>query len=180
MSKRISGMTIATAPARLLNPTTHDGSEFDPETQRVVRATIDWFEANGKARLLADTHTDEWHSDFIEFLARERVFVTFADAGARRRQCGPQAPGHGAQSCAQRDPRVLPAALLVCVAGDDPRPRADLAERQARARARAGRPWTTARYSRSAYGEREHGADKSHRDCYEAIRAHATPFFADH
>ena len=68
-------MTIATATARLFNPATYDGSEFDPETQRVLRATIDWFEAKGKARLLAESHTDEWYSDFIEFLARERVFA---------------------------------------------------------------------------------------------------------
>ena len=69
-------MTIATATARLLNPATYDGSEFDPETQRVLRATIDWFEAKGKARLLAESHTDEWYADFIEFLGRERVFAT--------------------------------------------------------------------------------------------------------
>ena len=69
-------MTIATATARLLNPATYDGSEFDPETQRVLRATIDWFEAKGKDRLLAESHTDAWYSDFIEFLARERVFAT--------------------------------------------------------------------------------------------------------
>jgi len=69
-------MTIATATARLLNPATCDGSEFDPETRRVMRATIDWFEAKGKARLVAESHTDEWYSDFIEFLARERVFAT--------------------------------------------------------------------------------------------------------
>ena len=47
-------MTIATGTARLFNPATYDGSEFDPETQRVLRATIDWFEAKGKARLLAE------------------------------------------------------------------------------------------------------------------------------
>ena len=69
-------MTIATTTARLLNPATYDGSEFDPETQRVLRATIDWFESKGKDRLLAESHTDEWYSDFIEFLARERVFAT--------------------------------------------------------------------------------------------------------
>ena len=68
-------MTIATATARLFNPATYDGSDFDPETQRVLRATIDWFEAKGKARLLAESHTDEWYSDFIQFLAREHVFA---------------------------------------------------------------------------------------------------------
>jgi acyl-CoA dehydrogenase len=70
-------MTTATATARLLNPAKDAFSEFDAETQRLLRATIDWFEAKGKARLLAESHTDEWYSDFIEFLARERVFATF-------------------------------------------------------------------------------------------------------
>ena len=70
-------MTTAAATARLLNPATYDASEFDAETQRVMRVTIDWFEAKGKSRLVAESHTDEWYSDFIEFLARERVFATF-------------------------------------------------------------------------------------------------------
>jgi acyl-CoA dehydrogenase len=84
-------MTTATATARLLNPATYDGSEFDPETRRVLRATIDWFEAKGKARLLAESHTDEWYADFIEFLARERAFATLltpvrdADGAAGKR-----------------------------------------------------------------------------------------------
>jgi acyl-CoA dehydrogenase len=69
-------MTTATAAARLLNPAAYDASEFDPESQRVLRATIDWFEAKGKSRLLAESHTDQWYSDFIEFLAAERVFAT--------------------------------------------------------------------------------------------------------
>ncbi len=69
-------MTLATATARLLNPATYDGSEFDPLTRHVFRATIDWFEAKGKARLLAESHTDVWYADFIEFLGRERVFAT--------------------------------------------------------------------------------------------------------
>ncbi len=68
-------MTIATGTARLLNPATYDGSQFDPGTQRVLRTTIDWFEAKGKARLLAESRTDVWYSDFVEFLAREGVFA---------------------------------------------------------------------------------------------------------
>jgi alkylation response protein AidB-like acyl-CoA dehydrogenase len=69
-------MTTATAPARLINPAAYDGSEFDPDTRRVLRATIEWFEAKGKTRLLAESHSDEWYADFIEFLSRERVFAT--------------------------------------------------------------------------------------------------------
>src|SRR5580704_9611154 len=69
-------MTTATAAARLLNPAAYNGSDFDPETQRVLRATIEWFEAKGKSRLLAESHTDQWYADFIEFLAAERAFAT--------------------------------------------------------------------------------------------------------
>jgi len=70
-------MTTATATGRLLNPAKDEFSAFDGETQRVLRATIEWFEAKGKARLLAESHTDAWYSDFIEFLAGARAFATF-------------------------------------------------------------------------------------------------------
>ena len=65
-------MPTATATARLLNPASYDAAEFDPATQRLLRATIDWFEAKGKQRLTAETRTDGWYSDFIEFLASGR------------------------------------------------------------------------------------------------------------
>src|SRR5215218_286205 len=71
-------MSIPTASttARLLNPGTYDASEFDPATRRVLRATIDWFEAKGKSAVTSEVHSDVWYADFIEFLARERVFAT--------------------------------------------------------------------------------------------------------
>ena len=69
-------MTTASATARLLNPTTFEGSEFDPATRRLFRATIDWFEAKGTARIAAEVRTDAWYADFIEFLANERAFAT--------------------------------------------------------------------------------------------------------
>src|SRR4051812_36278499 len=69
-------MTTATTTARLLNPRDYDASEFDPATQRVLRATIDWFEAKGKSRLIDEMHTEDWYAGFIGFLARERAFAT--------------------------------------------------------------------------------------------------------
>jgi acyl-CoA dehydrogenase len=66
--------TVATT-SRLLNPAAYDAAEFDPATQRLLRATIEWFEAKGKANLLAETLSDEWYADFIAFLARERAFA---------------------------------------------------------------------------------------------------------
>jgi len=68
--------TIASSTARLLNPRTYDAAEFDPATRRLFRATIDWFEAKGKARLTSEVRSDVWYADFIEFLARERAFAT--------------------------------------------------------------------------------------------------------
>src|SRR5215208_5690735 len=69
-------MPTLTATTRLLNPGSYDAAEFDPATQRVLRATIDWLEAKGKSRLTAETRSDDWYSDFIEFLASERAFAT--------------------------------------------------------------------------------------------------------
>src|SRR5829696_2130765 len=78
-------MPTLTATTRLLNPGSYEAAEFDPATQRVLRATIDWFEAKGKSRLTAETRSDDWYSDFIEFLASERAFATLltpsSDAG---------------------------------------------------------------------------------------------------
>ncbi len=69
-------MTVATQTARLLNPSSFDGEGFDDATRRLFRATIEFFEAKGKAALLAETRSDRWYADFIEFLKRERAFAT--------------------------------------------------------------------------------------------------------
>ncbi len=69
-------MTQATATVRLLNPSAYDASEFDPATARLFRATIEFFEEKGNARIAAEARSDSWYSDFIEFLARERAFAT--------------------------------------------------------------------------------------------------------
>ena len=68
--------TAATATTRLLNPATYDAAEFDPATRRLLRATIAWFEAKGKGKLMAETRSDHWYGDFVDFLAGERVFAT--------------------------------------------------------------------------------------------------------
>ena len=97
-----------------------------------MRATIDWFEAKGKERLTAEVHSDDWYGDFIEFLARERAFATLLTPARDARRRPRQALGHRPQRGLQRDPRLLRASVLVRVAGHDPRPRPDLAERQRR------------------------------------------------
>src|SRR4051794_34324954 len=67
--------TLATV-SRLLNPAGYEAAEFDPATQRLFRATIDWFEAKGKERLTAEIRSDVWYADFIAFLASEKAFAT--------------------------------------------------------------------------------------------------------
>ena len=71
-------MTTETAAAtcRLFHPARYDASEFDPATRRLFRATIDFFEAKGKTALMAETRSNEWYGDFIEFLAANKAFAT--------------------------------------------------------------------------------------------------------
>ncbi|MDI3403649.1 acyl-CoA dehydrogenase family protein [Streptomyces cavernicola] len=69
----------------LFNPHTYDPAHFDPETRRLLRATVDWFEARGKRRLIEDYRDRAWLADFLAFAAEEGLFATFltpaADAG---------------------------------------------------------------------------------------------------
>ncbi|QDQ15744.1 acyl-CoA dehydrogenase family protein [Streptomyces spectabilis] len=65
------------ADALLFNPRTYDPTHFDPETRRLLRATVDWFEARGKRRLIEDYRSRAWLADFLEFSAKEGLFATF-------------------------------------------------------------------------------------------------------
>ncbi|WP_327167217.1 acyl-CoA dehydrogenase family protein [Streptomyces subrutilus] len=76
----------------LFNPRTYDPAHFDPETRRLLRATVDWFEDRGKRRLIEDYRSRAWLADFLAFSAEEGLFATFLtpaaaagpDAGDRR------------------------------------------------------------------------------------------------
>ncbi|MFJ1961112.1 acyl-CoA dehydrogenase family protein [Streptomyces massasporeus] len=61
----------------LFNPRTYDPAHFDPETRRLLRATIDWFEERGKRQLIEDYRTRAWLGDFLAFAAKEGLFATF-------------------------------------------------------------------------------------------------------
>ncbi|WP_030200247.1 acyl-CoA dehydrogenase family protein [Streptomyces sp. NRRL S-87] len=61
----------------LFNPRTYDPAHFDPETRRLLRATVDWFEQRGKRRLIQDYRDRAWLADFLAFAAKERLFATF-------------------------------------------------------------------------------------------------------
>ncbi|WP_405791764.1 acyl-CoA/acyl-ACP dehydrogenase [Streptomyces sp. NBC_00029] len=65
------------ADALLFNPHTYDPAHFDPETRRLLRATVDWFESRGKRRLIEDYRSRAWLADFLAFSAKEGLFATF-------------------------------------------------------------------------------------------------------
>ncbi|MFI6363702.1 acyl-CoA dehydrogenase [Nocardia sp. NPDC050630] len=85
---------MTSTDALLFNPTSYDPKQFDAETRRLLRATIEWFESRGKRQLLADDADAVWVSDFLEFVKKERLFATFltpaayADGDANRRWDG--------------------------------------------------------------------------------------------
>ncbi|MBT2400098.1 acyl-CoA dehydrogenase family protein [Streptomyces sp. ISL-100] len=61
----------------LFNPRTYDPAHFDPETRRLLRATVDWFEDRGKRKLMDDYRSRAWLADFLAFSAREGLFAAF-------------------------------------------------------------------------------------------------------
>ncbi|MFF8471542.1 acyl-CoA dehydrogenase family protein [Streptomyces griseus] len=68
---------MADSASLLFNPRTYDPEHFDPETRRLLRATVDWFEARGKRRLIEDYRSRAWLGDFLDFAAKEGLFATF-------------------------------------------------------------------------------------------------------
>jgi acyl-CoA dehydrogenase len=68
---------MAQTDGLLFNPNTYDPQQFDDETRRLLRATIDWFEGQGKNRILDDDLAARWPADFVEFVKREKLFATF-------------------------------------------------------------------------------------------------------
>ncbi|WP_103351294.1 acyl-CoA dehydrogenase family protein [Amycolatopsis sp. CA-128772] len=66
----------------LLNPREYDPAHFDAETRRLLRATIDWFEQRGKAKLTEDYHNRTFYADFIEFAGKEGLFSTILTPAA--------------------------------------------------------------------------------------------------
>ncbi len=75
-------MATVAQDALLFNPRTFDASEFDPETRRVLLATIEFFESRGKKALKENDHERTWYADFLEFVAREKVFATLLTPAA--------------------------------------------------------------------------------------------------
>jgi len=72
----------------LLNPRMHRRPYPDERSREIMLATIGFFEAKGKARLLADYYDRPWYSDFLDFVKENRIFATM---------CTPA--GEGADDC---------------------------------------------------------------------------------
>ncbi|GAA5101785.1 acyl-CoA dehydrogenase [Nocardia iowensis] len=66
----------------LFNPKTCEFAEFDAETRRLLRATIEWFEARGKAVLKQEDRDRVWYAEFLDFVKREGLFATFLTPAA--------------------------------------------------------------------------------------------------
>ena len=60
----------------LLNPKQHVRPYADVRSTEVMRATIGFFEAKGKDKLLTDYYDRVWYADFLEFVKANRIFAT--------------------------------------------------------------------------------------------------------
>ncbi|MFF4889193.1 acyl-CoA dehydrogenase family protein [Micromonospora chersina] len=61
----------------LFHPHRYDPAHLDETSRRLLRATIDWFEARGKQALVDSYNHHEWYADFLAFAAKEGLFATF-------------------------------------------------------------------------------------------------------
>ncbi len=61
----------------LLDPNHYDPAHLDDETRRLLKATVDWFEARGKRQLIADAQDKVWYTEFLDFVKQEKLFATF-------------------------------------------------------------------------------------------------------
>ena len=62
----------------LLDPRADFPAHLDARTREVLRKTIEFFEAKGKARIKADYYALGWYQDFLDFVAKERIFATIS------------------------------------------------------------------------------------------------------
>jgi acyl-CoA dehydrogenase len=60
----------------LFHPHHRDRFYPDERSDEVMRKTIEFFESKGKRRLKEDDHAAVWYQDFLDFVARERIFAT--------------------------------------------------------------------------------------------------------
>lgn len=61
----------------IFNPHTYDPSAYDPETQRQLKALIQFFEDKGLAQMKQEFHDRSWYQDFLDFNAKEGILAAF-------------------------------------------------------------------------------------------------------
>jgi acyl-CoA dehydrogenase len=66
----------------LLDPRNLTRPYPDERSREIMRKTVDFFEAQGKAQLKHDDHERVWYRDFLDFQARERIFATLLTPAA--------------------------------------------------------------------------------------------------
>jgi acyl-CoA dehydrogenase len=66
----------------LLDPRRETFARFDPRTRDLLRKTIGFFEAKGKANLRKDDLARTWYADLLDFARREGLFATFLTPSA--------------------------------------------------------------------------------------------------
>ena len=60
----------------LFNPRAPGAAHPDPKLNDLLRKTVAFFEAKGKARLKEDDFNRTWYEDFLAFVKEEKVFAT--------------------------------------------------------------------------------------------------------
>ncbi|NNL68208.1 MAG: acyl-CoA dehydrogenase [Myxococcales bacterium] len=60
----------------LLNPKQPDFSGADARTREILDKTVEFFETKGKRALKDDYHAQGWYRDFLDFVAKERIFAS--------------------------------------------------------------------------------------------------------
>lgn len=60
----------------LFHPHRLDRPYHDERSREVMRKTVEFFEAKGKARLKEDDRERVWYQDFLDFVGREGIFAT--------------------------------------------------------------------------------------------------------
>ncbi len=66
----------------LFNPNTYDPAHLDPESRRLLRALVGFFEERGKNALVKSYIDRAWYDDFLAFSAKEGLFATFLTPAA--------------------------------------------------------------------------------------------------
>jgi acyl-CoA dehydrogenase len=72
----------------LFHPRTYEASRYDAATRGALLAVRDFFESKGHDALKQESHAAAWYADFLEMLARDRVFATFGTPEAVGRLVG--------------------------------------------------------------------------------------------